>query len=203
MNEASPAPGRRAPQQRQAAVLDAARELFLDAGVARTSIEAIAKRAGVAKGTVFLYFPTKEHIVQAIETDFNARIVERTRAAAKDAGDGTAAVEAWCAQLVHAYLDDLDVHDMLFYSGAAASREAVAGNALIDDLEALLVGLNIDEPAATASFLLGGVTLLTDRAVLADGVPDKAELARTARRFAASTVRGRSDVGPEPTETRR
>lgn len=195
MTEDAPTLGRRAPQQRQAAVLDAARSLFIDAGVARTSIEAIAKRAGVAKGTVFLYFPTKEHIVQAIEAEFNARIVERTRAAATSAARHDA-VESWCRELVHAYLDELDVHDMLFYSGAAATRESVADNALIDDLEALLSTLDVDEPAVTAAFLVGGITLLTDRAVLADRAPDADELARAAGRLAVSTVLERTpDAG--------
>ncbi len=197
MTEDAPTLGRRAPQQRQAAVLDAARSLFVDAGVARTSIEAIAKRAGVAKGTVFLYFPTKEHIVQAIESEFNARIVERTRAAATSAArHGTNAVESWCRELVHAYLDELDVHDMLFYSGAAATRESVADNALIDDLEALLRTLDVDQPAVTAAFLVGGITLLTDRAVLADRAPDADELARAAGRLAVSKVLERTaDAG--------
>lgn len=181
--------GRRAPEQRRAAVLDAALSLFLDAGVARTSIDAIAKRAGVAKGTVFLYFPTKEHIVQTLEADFNARIVERTHTAAKNAaGEGVAAVQAWCVELVSAYLDDIDIHDMLFYSGAAATREGIADNALVDDLEALLTTLQVDDPASAAAFLVGGITMLTDRALLQDGQPDTTALARAASRFAASTM---------------
>lgn len=178
---------RRAPEQRQEAVLAAARALFLDGGVAATSVAAIATRAGVAKGTVFLYFPTKEHIVQAIEAEFNAAVVERVRAAAQAAGAGTAAVEAWCVELVRSYLDELDVHDMLFYSGAAATREAVADNALVDDLGALLAALEVEAPVETAAFLVGGITMLTDRAVL-DGRAGSPELLDTARCLAAAAV---------------
>lgn len=178
--------GRRAPEQRRTAVLEAARSLFLAGGVAGTSIDAIARRAGVAKGTVYLYFPAKEHIVRAIEADFTARILDRTRAAARSAsGDVSGVVQAWCVALVLSYLDDLDIHDMLFYGGAPATREGVADNALVDDLHALLAALEVPDPAATAAFLVGGVTMLTDRAILADRAASPAELLRSVRRLAA------------------
>lgn len=187
MTEDAGALGRRAPQERQAAVLRAAQTLFLADGVAGTSVAAIAREAGVAKGTVFLYFPTKDHIVQAIEVDFNDRVVQRTRAAAAQARAHTA-VESWCVELVRAYLDDLDVHDMLFYSGAAATREGVADNALIDDLESLLDANGFAAPAATAAFLVGGITMLTDRAVLDGHTIARADLLEHARSLAAATV---------------
>lgn len=49
-------------------LLDAARQTFAERGLA-ASIDEIAKRAGVGKGTVFRHFPTKEHLIAAILTD--------------------------------------------------------------------------------------------------------------------------------------
>jgi AcrR family transcriptional regulator len=49
-------------------LLDAAREAFAERGLT-VSIDEIAKRAGVGKGTVFRRFPTKEHLVAAILCD--------------------------------------------------------------------------------------------------------------------------------------
>lgn len=40
--------------------------LFCDKGIQQTSIEEIAKSAGVAKGTIYLYFKNKEEIIFAI-----------------------------------------------------------------------------------------------------------------------------------------
>ncbi|MBE0497140.1 MAG: TetR/AcrR family transcriptional regulator [Campylobacterales bacterium] len=40
--------------------------LFCDKGIQQTSIDAIAKSAGVAKGTIYLYFKNKEEIIFAI-----------------------------------------------------------------------------------------------------------------------------------------
>jgi len=47
---------------RKETVLEAARSLFVDAGFFDVSMSMIAKKAKVAKGTVYLYFKTKEEI---------------------------------------------------------------------------------------------------------------------------------------------
>lgn len=41
-------------------------DLFCEKGIQQTSIDAIAKSAGVAKGTIYLYFKNKEEIIFAI-----------------------------------------------------------------------------------------------------------------------------------------
>jgi AcrR family transcriptional regulator len=47
-------------------VLDAALDLFIEQGFAATRVEDIAKRAGISKGAVYLYFPSKEKIIEGI-----------------------------------------------------------------------------------------------------------------------------------------
>lgn len=49
-------------QQRRTAVLTAAQDLFVKAGFFGVSMSMIAARAGVAKGTVYIYFETKEEV---------------------------------------------------------------------------------------------------------------------------------------------
>jgi AcrR family transcriptional regulator len=51
---------------RRAALLDAARRLLADQGFGALTMSAIAHTAGVAKGTLFLYFPTKEALGLAL-----------------------------------------------------------------------------------------------------------------------------------------
>ncbi len=65
-------PNRRIPKFRRRAearpeeVLDAALDLFIEQGFAKTRVEDIAKRAGLSKGAVYLYFPSKEQILEAL-----------------------------------------------------------------------------------------------------------------------------------------
>ncbi|TLW92040.1 TetR/AcrR family transcriptional regulator [Saccharomonospora piscinae] len=63
-----PGPGRPRDPRADAAILTAAVDLFVERGLARTSIEAIARRAGVAKATVYKRWSTKEDLLaEAIE----------------------------------------------------------------------------------------------------------------------------------------
>lgn len=71
-NTEAPARGRRTPKFRRRAearpdeVLDAALDLFIENGFSATRVEDIAKRAGLSKGAVYLYFPSKQAILEAL-----------------------------------------------------------------------------------------------------------------------------------------
>jgi AcrR family transcriptional regulator len=47
-------------------LLDAALELFVEKGFAATRTEEVARRAGVSKGTLYLYYPSKEELFKAV-----------------------------------------------------------------------------------------------------------------------------------------
>ena len=53
-------------QEKRRALLDAAYELFLERGAAKTSVEDITSRAKVGKGTFYLYFADKGAVTQAL-----------------------------------------------------------------------------------------------------------------------------------------
>lgn len=53
-------------EARPGELLDAALDLFVERGYAATRVEAVAARAGVSKGTLFLYFPSKQELFKAV-----------------------------------------------------------------------------------------------------------------------------------------
>lgn len=57
---------RRRAEARPDEVLDAALDLFIEKGFANTRVEDIAARAGLSKGAVYLYFPSKEAVLEGI-----------------------------------------------------------------------------------------------------------------------------------------
>jgi AcrR family transcriptional regulator len=65
------------PDQRRQEILDAATQLFRERGFDVTTVQAIAGKAGVAAGTVYLYFPSKEAILAALQEDFEAGLLDR------------------------------------------------------------------------------------------------------------------------------
>lgn len=56
-------------EARPGELIDAALDLFVERGFAATKMEDIARRAGVTKGTAYLYFPNKEELFRAAIRD--------------------------------------------------------------------------------------------------------------------------------------
>lgn len=73
---------------RRAAILAAAGAVFADCGYAASTVEAVAAKAGIAKGSVYNYFPSKEALfeqvfieaVSTIETDALAILAQPSSA---------------------------------------------------------------------------------------------------------------------------
>ena len=64
-------------QARPGELLDAALDLFVEKGFAATRVEEVAARAGVSKGTLFLYFPSKEELFKAVvRENISGRFIE-------------------------------------------------------------------------------------------------------------------------------
>jgi AcrR family transcriptional regulator len=64
-------------QEKRQQLLDAAKEVFVRHGFASTRVADIAERAGVAKGTVYEYFRSKEELFFALFESTNRLIRER------------------------------------------------------------------------------------------------------------------------------
>ena len=76
-------------QEREALILQVAEEVLMEKGYHETSMDEIAARVGIAKGSVYLHFPGKEDLVVAIF----ARDMQQFLQAVEEAIEGTAASE--------------------------------------------------------------------------------------------------------------
>lgn len=75
----------KAPDVRRAELLDVANELFHSQGFAPTTVDDIVRKAGVAKGTFYYYFRTKQDVLAALSTRLVESMAERSRIIAADA----------------------------------------------------------------------------------------------------------------------
>ena len=66
INSASPPKRARRKDARPSELLEAALDLFVEKGYAATRVEEVSKRAGVSKGTLFLYYASKEELFKAV-----------------------------------------------------------------------------------------------------------------------------------------
>jgi AcrR family transcriptional regulator len=82
MAAARPGGAKAAVPAKRHAILDAALDLFRHYGYRRTSMEDIAGAAGVAKGTLYLYFESKEDLFEALARQLSTQVQDALRAAA-------------------------------------------------------------------------------------------------------------------------
>jgi AcrR family transcriptional regulator len=71
---------------RRAEILDAALRVFGQYGYRRTSMDDIAREAGIAKGTVYLSFTSKEEVFQALGQRLALRMLAGAEAASRRPG---------------------------------------------------------------------------------------------------------------------
>ena len=60
--------------QRLEAILEAAIELFLEKGIAQTTMSEVAQRAGISIGSLYQFFPQKAAVIKALHDRFSARL---------------------------------------------------------------------------------------------------------------------------------
>jgi TetR/AcrR family transcriptional regulator, transcriptional repressor for nem operon len=179
--------------ERRTDLLDAGQALFLDKGVAAATVDEITRRAGVAKGTFYLYFRSKDDLLTALQTrfshDFAARVIEATDRSRSWPGKLDAAVRA-CFDHYRAVEA---LHDVLFHHTGGPGDDAVgdpAANHLVGAIRQLLAdgteagAYQVDDPELTAVLLYSAVHLAFDAAChRPDGIDHDRLLAATQTLF--------------------
>jgi AcrR family transcriptional regulator len=94
------APRQRRKEARPQELLDAALELFAEKGFAATRSEEVAARAGVAKGTLYLYYPSKEELLKAV---ISQRLSQEIAAGAEQVQQFTGPTSALLTEVLSAW----------------------------------------------------------------------------------------------------
>lgn len=167
------APRRKDPQARRADLIDAAFQLFSEKGVAETTVSDIVGAAGVAQGTFYLYFQSKNDVVNAVVERITDGAVESMRQALCD--EGLPVVERLLAtssalaemmdepheiELMRLYHrpENVAVHDRATRSINTRVAPLIS-DVLAQGIAAGTFRSDLD-PVATASFILGGLQAL-------------------------------------------
>ena len=111
----------KAPEERRKSILDAALKLFVSKGFNETTVQDIATEARMGTGTVYLYFPSKEHVLHGLHERFRQETERSIAAVAVDAIERAGAGE------------EIDYRDVI-----DAILDAVAKN-FVDNRELVIV----------------------------------------------------------------
>jgi AcrR family transcriptional regulator len=111
-------------EARQDQLLDLGAELFADRSYEDVHIEELAEEAGVSRGLLYHYFPTKRAFFAAMVHRESTRMSELTKT------DGSLPILAQLHQGIESYLDYCAGHKMgvkaVFHGGASADPEIQA-----------------------------------------------------------------------------
>ncbi|MEU7176146.1 helix-turn-helix domain-containing protein [Micromonospora tulbaghiae] len=103
-------------EERYADLLDAAEQVLVERGIHAARIDEVTERAGVAIGTFYLYFGSKNDLMLALRARFNDRLARRQDAAvsALPKDDWVGRLDAWLSDAVRAYVVHAELHDVLY-----------------------------------------------------------------------------------------
>ncbi len=174
--------------RRREQLLTAAKEAFAELGYHKASVSEIIRRAGVARGTFYLYFDGKQAVWAAILGETLAALRERIDPVDVDsaAPPPQTQLQAMLERVIDYLLGDQALARILFDRGLAPDAEATARvDAFFGEVHALVrraleVGQELGlvrpcEPELTAAALLGAVRGIVEHRVRsgcgADDVP--------------------------------
>ena len=86
--------------ERRAAIIEAALEEFISRGFAATRLDDIAKRAGVAKGTIYLHFKDKESMFEELVRTVIVPLVSRLGAPPQPGGSVREFIEGFATSFL-------------------------------------------------------------------------------------------------------
>ncbi|MDH5491172.1 MAG: TetR/AcrR family transcriptional regulator [Myxococcales bacterium] len=81
-------------EERRTLILEAARGVVLERGFAALTMDAVAKRAELSKGTLYLYFDSRDALCAALGECNMQRLLPQLRAAIGEASSGLVAIRA-------------------------------------------------------------------------------------------------------------
>jgi len=171
----------KAPERRRLDLLDAGLAVFREKGVKATTVEDVTTRAGVAKGTFYLYFKTKEELGAALRERFALEMLQAAEdmLVGLEADDWEVRVEALMRSVVAFSLERRELTELVFHGLAPAGPDDVVISserrvlALFTDLVtrgAAAGRFDVRDPEMTAALLFHGLRgALTDLAHERDG----------------------------------
>jgi AcrR family transcriptional regulator len=128
--DSAKAAGRRARRERlrehsREEIMDAARRVIMTRGIAGTTLEAVAREAGMSKAALYYYFPSKDALLFGLVFGVMERHARSVHDAVEETGSGSAALHAIIAETFRTFAPNLDDFRLAFLHGQVAGKDAV------------------------------------------------------------------------------
>lgn len=122
-------------QERREEIMLAAFDLFRQKGFAETAVGDIATKAGVATGTVYLYFQSKDHLLLAIHEKFHSAMHENIATLVSDYLDRSGRGEPVdYRELIETVIDEMAEYNRRFRDYGELCVKYIPGANLTEEL---------------------------------------------------------------------
>lgn len=170
---------RKPPEERRKEILDAAERVLAAKGVAGTTVEDITAAAGVAKGTFYLYFESKDQVVAALRDRFVAESLEHANELVSRVGneDWWALVDTTIAAVIDFHVERQDTVRIFWGQGTTPETQdaLTACEARLVEMFAWGIRAGVDagtfatsDPEATARMLFHAIDGLLVHATMSN-----------------------------------
>jgi TetR/AcrR family transcriptional regulator, transcriptional repressor for nem operon len=120
---------RLAPELRRESIVEAATAVFAERGLDAVTMDDVADAAGVAKGTVYLYFDSKENLVTALQARYADGLIAQAGALLQVGGRGRRLrrLDAFVVGIAAAYEANHRMYHVLFEAPGASEAAIMDG----------------------------------------------------------------------------
>ncbi len=143
------------PDVRRRDLIDAAIKVFAQKGVNRTTVADITAVAGVAKGTFYLYFESKEHLLGALKELMVSEILDHATSIYARVGrdDWETLLDATVENMTDFFIDHQDMMQVMVQEGVTPETNELFAEleTKVDAMFATAIQLGIDSGAFHAT----------------------------------------------------
>ena len=113
----------KSPEDRREDLLSAGMSAFGSIGFQQATIEDITKIAGIAKGTFYLYFDSKDHLLGALWERYVDRFVQTTEEVLGQGADWRETVDRLLGTLIEHAVEHAELHRIVYSSANGKALE--------------------------------------------------------------------------------
>ena len=172
------------PDVRRQELMDAAVKVFKEKGIAKTTIADITEAAGVAKGTFYLYFDAKEHLLGALKERFVDEILEHATALYARVGqdDWESLLDATVESMVDFIIERQDMMHVMVQEGVTPETKSLYAEceARVVQMFATAIKIGMDsgifhtsDPEMTGRLMHAAMEGALEKAILYEGGIDR------------------------------